>query len=60
LANMKEQGRLLTEVAGLVDAGLIRSTARTDVGVINAANLRRAHALVESGKTIGKVVLAGF
>jgi NADPH:quinone reductase len=60
LPNMKEQGRLLTEVGGLVDAGLIRSTARTDVGLINAANLRHAHALVESGKTIGKVVLAGF
>jgi NADPH2:quinone reductase len=60
LANMKEQGRLLTEVAALVDAGLIRSTAHTDVGLINATNLRHAHALVESGKTLGKIVLAGF
>jgi hypothetical protein len=30
------------------------------VGAINAANLRKAHAMLESGKTIGKVVLAGF
>ena len=58
--NMKEQGRLLNEVAGLIDAGSIRSTARANLGLINAANLKQAHALVESGKTIGKVVLAGF
>ncbi len=60
MENMKEQGRLLNEVSGLVDAGLIRSTVQTNVGTINAANMKRAHALVESGKTIGKVVLSGF
>ena len=59
-ADMGEQGRLLTEVAGLVDAGKIRSTMRENLGTINAANLKRAHAIVESGKAIGKVVLAGF
>jgi zinc-binding alcohol dehydrogenase family protein len=59
-SNMKEQGRLLNEVAGLIDAGLIRSTARTNLGLINAANMKHAHALVESGKTIGKIVLSGF
>lgn len=58
--NMREQGRLLNEVARLIDAGLIRSTVQTNVGTINAANMKRAHALVESGKTIGKVVLSGF
>jgi NADPH:quinone reductase len=30
------------------------------VGPINAANMKQAHALVESGRTIGKIVLAGF
>jgi NADPH:quinone reductase-like Zn-dependent oxidoreductase len=59
-ANMNEQGLLLTELAHLIDAGVIRSTARTNLGLINAANMKRAHALVESGKTIGKVVLSGF
>jgi NADPH2:quinone reductase len=59
-ANMKEQGRLLTEVAKLIDAGLLRSTARTNLGLINAANMKQAHTLVESGKTIGKAVLFGF
>ena len=59
-ANMKEQGRLLNEVAKLIDAGLLRSTARTNLGLINAANMKQAHTLVESGKTIGKAVLFGF
>jgi zinc-binding alcohol dehydrogenase family protein len=57
-ADMGEQGRLLDEVAGLIDAGLIRSTMRENLGLINAANLKRAHALVESGTTIGKIVLS--
>ncbi len=59
-ADMSEQGRMLSEVAGLVDAGLIRSTMNANLGRINAANLRRAHAIAESGTAIGKVVLAGF
>jgi NADPH:quinone reductase len=59
-ANMKEQGHLLNEVAGLIDTGLIRSSARTNLGLINAANMKQAHALVESGKTMGKIVLSGF
>lgn len=58
--DMAKQGELLAEVAGLVDAGKIRSTANADFGAINAANLRRAHALIESGKAQGKVVLHGF
>ena len=58
--DMNEQGRLLNEVAGLVEAGLIRSTMKENLGLINAVNLKRAHALVESGTTVGKVVLADF
>jgi NADPH2:quinone reductase len=59
-ADMNEQGKLLNEVAALVDAGQIRSTMRENLGLINATNLKRAHALLESGTAIGKVVLAGF
>ncbi|MBY0236505.1 MAG: zinc-binding dehydrogenase, partial [Burkholderiaceae bacterium] len=55
-----EQHRLLTEVARLVDAGQLRSTQGEHFGRINAANLRRAHALLESGKARGKIVLEGF
>jgi zinc-binding alcohol dehydrogenase family protein len=58
--DMHEQGRLLGEVARLVDAGEIRTTSNAVLGAINAANLTKAHALVETGKAIGKVVLEGF
>ncbi|MGJ7571706.1 zinc-binding alcohol dehydrogenase family protein [Variovorax sp. RB2P76] len=58
--DIAEQGKLLAEVAALVDAGRIRTTANASFGTINAANLKRAHALIESGKAQGKVVLAGF
>jgi zinc-binding alcohol dehydrogenase family protein len=59
-SDMHEQGRLLGEIAKLVDAGQLRTTANAVVGAINAANLTKAHALVETGKSIGKVVLEGF
>ena len=55
-----KQRELLNEIAALVDAGRIRSTAQADYGVLSAANLRRAHALIESGKAQGKLVLRGF
>ncbi|PTX94334.1 zinc-binding alcohol dehydrogenase family protein [Opitutus sp. ER46] len=58
--DMAEQGRLLNEVAALVDAGRIQTTMQANFGPITAANLRQAHALVETGRTIGKIVLAGF
>jgi hypothetical protein len=38
----------------------IRTTAGAHFGTINAANLLRAHAWIESGKARGKVVLEGF
>ena len=44
----------------MVDAGTIRTTVAENVGRINAANLKRAHAMVESGRMRGKVVLEGF
>jgi zinc-binding alcohol dehydrogenase family protein len=58
--DMAEQGKLLEKVAQLVDAGRIRSTVNDNFGAITAANLRRAHAFLESGKAQGKVVLVGF
>jgi NADPH:quinone reductase len=59
-ADMSEQGRILSRVATLIDQGRIRSTMRENFGQINAANLKHAHAVVESGKSIGKIVLEGF
>jgi len=58
--DMAEQGKLLAEVASLADAGRIRTTVGAHYGVINAANLLRAHAWIESGRAQGKVVLEGF
>jgi len=57
---MDEQHKLLDAVAQMVDAGKIRSTAAENLGRINAANLKRAHAMVESNRTRGKLVLEGF
>jgi NADPH:quinone reductase len=58
--DMIAQHDLLCEVARLVDDGLIRTTLGETLGKIDAANLRKAHALLESGRAKGKVVLAGF
>ncbi len=58
--DMNAQGRLLAEVAALVDAGVLRTTMAQHLGSINAENLRRGHALLEKGGGRGKVVLAGF
>ncbi|MFP3542268.1 zinc-binding alcohol dehydrogenase family protein [Rhizobium sp. SIMBA_035] len=58
--DMIEQHHLLNKIAELVDAGKIRTTLTETVGTINASNLKKAHAMIETGKTKGKVVLAGF
>ena len=58
--DMIEQHNLLNRVAELIDAGTLRTTVGEHFGTINAANLRRAHALLESGKSKGKIVLEGF
>jgi NADPH:quinone reductase len=54
------QHNLLNEVAEMVDAGVIRTTLGEMLGTINAANLKKAHALLESGRARGKLVLEGF
>lgn len=59
-ADMQEQHKLLNRVAELIDAGILKTTLGEHFGTINAANLRRAHALLESGKAKGKIVLEGF
>ena len=59
-ADMGEQGKLLAEVSRLVDEGKIRTTLAEHFGTINANNLKRAHALIESNRAKGKIVLEGF
>lgn len=58
--DMIKQHQLLERVAGLIEGGVLRTTLGEHFGEINAANLRRAHALIESGKARGKIVLEGF
>ena len=64
--DMAEQGRILDQVARLVDAGTVRTTTSTggpdgeDPKPITAANLREAHAFLESHQAVGKVVLEGW
>ncbi len=59
-SDMNEQGRLLSRVSDLVDSGYLQTTAGKNVGAINADNLKAAHEELESGKSIGKIVLEGF
>lgn len=57
---MDAQGRLLGEIAALVDAGVLRTTKTQELGIINATNLKAAHRALERGGRHGKIVLAGF
>jgi len=58
--DMIEQHRLLGRVAAWIDGGQLRATATERLAPINAENLRTAHARVESGRMIGKIVLSGW
>ncbi|KHL75081.1 NADPH:quinone reductase [Pseudomonas putida] len=58
--DMIKQHQLLERVSALVDEGVLKTTVGEHFGTINADNLRRAHALLESGKARGKIVLEGF
>mgnify|MGYP003373497730 CR=1 FL=1 len=59
-ADLSGQHDLLNAVAELVEAGSVRSTATADLGRVTAANLTEAHRIVEAGRSVGKVVLAGW
>ncbi len=54
------QHEILERVAQLVDQGTLKTTLGEHLGRIDAANLRRAHALLESHQARGKLVLEGF
>ena len=58
--DMDEQSRLLNRVSDLVDQGYIQTTVGKNLGTINADNLKAAHEALESGRSIGKIVLQGF
>lgn len=58
--DMIEQHKLLTYVANEIDAGRIRTTLDTVLSPINAKNIRKAHALIETGRAKGKIVVENF
>lgn len=58
--DMLAQHQLLTRVAQLIDDGIITSTLGEHYGAITAANLQKAHAQLETGRAVGKIVLEGF
>lgn len=58
--DMQHQGEILDRLADLLDAGELRTTLTETLSPIDAANLREAHARLESGKTIGKLALSGW
>lgn len=58
--DMIEQHKLLTYVSAEIDAGRIRTTLDKVLSPINAENVRTVHALIETGKAKGKIVIEGF
>jgi len=58
--DIEEQSHLLNHVSDLIDCGYIQTTVGKELGLINADNLKLAHEELESGKSIGKIVLQGF
>ncbi|GAA2231537.1 zinc-binding alcohol dehydrogenase family protein [Herbiconiux moechotypicola] len=60
LPTSQHQHWILDQVAALVDAGTVHPTVTDDLGPLSPDSLRRAHAAVESGRTVGKIVLSGW
>lgn len=58
--DMIAQHKLLDDVASLIENGVLRTTLDKVLGKINAANLKQAHALLEGGRSTGKLVLEGW
>ncbi|SIS72595.1 zinc-binding alcohol dehydrogenase family protein [Zobellia uliginosa] len=58
--DMIEQHNILNKVSELIDSKTIKTTLGENFGTINAENLRKAHAFLETGKAKGKIVLEGF
>jgi NADPH2:quinone reductase len=57
---MQRQHELLNDVASLIETRVLKSTVTEVMTPINAANLRAAHAKIETGRTIGKIVLTAW
>ncbi len=58
--DMAAQHALLEETAGLIEAGVLKTTMTRNLGNIHALNLKLAHRMLEEGHVIGKLVLEGW
>lgn len=58
--DMQSQGDLLNEASRLLDRGQLRTTMTKSCGPLTTENLSKAHGLIETGRTIGKIVLSGI
>lgn len=57
--DLARQGFILNEVAALIDAGLLVTTANESLGDLTPATLAEGHRRTESGRAIGKTVMSG-
>ncbi len=55
--DMQQQYDLLTQTARMLDDGRLKTTLTENYGPLTLENLRKAHAKLESGSMIGKLVL---
>ncbi len=58
--DMIKQHEILNKISEMIDSNVLETTVNEILSPINAKNLRKAHAMLEEGKTIGKIVLEGF
>ena len=56
--DMIKQHELLNDIADLLDEGELESTLNKVLGPINIENVREGHRLIETGRSIGKIVLS--
>ena len=59
-ADVGQQGRILSQVAKLIDTGVLRTTVAEVLRPIDSANLHRALTTLQQGHVLGKIVLSGF
>ncbi len=55
--DMEKQHQILNEIAELMDNGTLKPTLTTTLEGFTVENLKKAHQMQESGKTIGKTVI---
>ena len=55
--DMQEQHNILNRIADLLDEGILKTTLNETLLGLTPENFKKAHELLESGKTIGKIAI---